>query len=134
MENGFNLEIIVPAGQLVNEKVAAVTLPTELGQVGILPEHADYTALLGTGILEYNAQSGVKKLVVSGGFLSFARSNLKILADSVDTPESVDKAGYAKDRSNLESILKDNPMTSPEWISAKNKIDRIEAIERLLNS
>jgi len=133
MSDTFKLEILVPSGKVLETDVESATVPTALGEVGILPRHARLTALLGTGVLNFaGAQSG--KLVVCGGFLNFTGETLQVLADSVDTSESLQGRQHDADRAGLESALKDVDTQTPDWISNRRKLDRIYAIDRLLGS
>ena len=131
-EETFKLSILTPSGLVVEETVKAVSLPSATGEVGILPNHANYTSLLGVGILEYwPASGGSNKLVVYLGFCNFSNGILKILADEVTLPEKVSK-NFADSRSQYESILKERSAFEPEWIAARNRIAKIDAMERLV--
>lgn len=133
MSEGYRLKILVPSGLVVDTEVSMVTLPTELGQVGILPQHMNYSSILGTGILEYYPADGgaPNKLVVSCGFASFTPEGLQILADSVDVKDSLNVEIFAGWRSEAESIMRDYPIDSFEYKSARSRLERVEAIEQL---
>lgn len=135
MADSFKLEILVPAGKLLEQEVTSVSVKTALGEVGILPHHANYTALLDTGVLSYSGAQGGKneRLVVSGGFLNFADNTLQILADAVDLPDNMKGIPYDSERSNLDANLKDADTQTPEWQQNRKKLDRIEAIDILLS-
>jgi len=132
--DALTLEILVPSGKITSTPVQSVTLPTEMGEVGILPGHASYTASLGTGILEYVTADGriTKSLVVSGGIIQCQDGILKVLTDTVDDPEKLKKGDYDKERAALESNMTGADTQTPEWIAAKIKMDRILAIDEML--
>lgn len=132
--DAFTLEILVPSGKILTESVQAVTLPTEMGEVGVLPGHASYTATLSTGILEFTSADGrmTKNLVVSGGIVQFQDGVLKVLADTVDEREKIKKGDFDKDRSTLESSIQNVDITTPEYSVSKAKLDRMNAIDALL--
>ena len=135
MAETFKLKILVPAGEIVSEEVSSVYLPTEDGQIGILPEHVSYTALLGTGILEYraNEQAQPNRLVVSGGFVTFEQTTgLTVLADSVDLVETIDSTNYAKERPELEKFVGEADGNTPQWSQSRAKLERIRAIDQLV--
>lgn len=82
-QESFNLNVYTPAGILLKESVGEVTLPTAMGEIGVLPGHASYTGILAEGILSYSQGSSAKKsLKVSGGFAAFSGNTLTVLADS----------------------------------------------------
>ncbi|MCB0353042.1 MAG: ATP synthase F1 subunit epsilon [Bdellovibrionales bacterium] len=131
----FELKLYTPAGLAVDEQVEEVTVPTSVGQVGILPQHAKYTAVLGTGVLQYIASGSkkVQRMVVSGGFVSFSENKLTVLADSLDDLSSVNRDSYASDRGVLQKVVEAGSLDDVETIAAKAKLDRIEAIDQLIS-
>ena len=58
----------------------SVVAPAYDGLVGILPRHAPFMTLLGTGVVRINASAGVHRLDVAGGFLQVARDVVRIVA------------------------------------------------------
>lgn len=58
----------------------AVVVPAYDGLVGILPRHAPFITLLGTGIVGITSSGGTTRLEVAGGFLQVAASVVKIVA------------------------------------------------------
>lgn len=132
--NNFTLEILVPSGKVLSQEVQSVSLPGVDGEIGVLPDHANYTGILGTGVLEYRDGSGkASGMVISGGIVQFSDNTLKVLADAVETKESIDRASYSEGRRDIENSLKEKDVTTPEWISSKAELDKIEAVELLLS-
>jgi F-type H+-transporting ATPase subunit epsilon len=134
MAESFTLKVFTPAGMLLEATVSSVTVPTSQGEVGILPHHVNYVALLGTGILQYSLASGGQssKLVVAGGFCSFDHELLTILADAADLPDSVDRAAYGTERAKLQKVLEGGDSSDPHWAIAQQKLARIEALDQLV--
>jgi hypothetical protein len=58
---------------------------------------------------------------------------MTVLADSVDTAETVDRQGYAKERDALIEQMKGGGDIDPQWLLAQEKLARIDAIDRLLS-
>lgn len=132
--DSFLLKIVTPRGLDRQVEATAVTLPSARGEIGILPGHATYNGLLGIGIMAVTENSGVvSKLVVSGGFCTFGDGVMTVLADSVDTLETVDRQGYAKEREALLEEVKGGGDVDPLWRLAQEKLARLDAIERLLS-
>lgn len=136
----FNLKVCTPKGVFLEERVREVTLPAALvdssnGQIGILPGHAAYTGLVGTGMLEYVPEEGKSphRFVISGGFSSFNDNTLLLLTDTADSLSTVDKDQYAAKRSELTKILSEHIVDSPEWNRARVALSRIEAIDELVS-
>ena len=132
----FTLKISTPSGLFAEDTVSEVTVPTERGEIGVLPGHAEYSGVLGTGIVQYFSHSSdtVERVVISGGFASFSSGDFLILADSADSSSTVDKATYASERPALLSELEDYLVGSVQWERTKTALDRIEAIDELISN
>ncbi len=133
----FLLRVITPLGLLFEEPVSNVSLPGADGEIGVLPGHVSYNGILGTGLLKYDslsteAASGKNLLVVSGGFCSFSDGVLTILADQVDLPGQFDVTKISQLRAEAEEILKDANITETSRILGQSKLQRADALERLL--
>ena len=136
MADIFKIRIFTPAGLEFEDSARDVKLPTSDGEIGILPEHIQYTGLLGTGILEFTALSSgssAKRLVISGGFCSFSNNTLTILADMVDMPDKVDRETYSKGRGQYQKTIEQGNTRDPEFDYAKQQLARIEAIDTLVS-
>jgi F-type H+-transporting ATPase subunit epsilon len=144
----FQLKIITPAGVALEEDVATVTVPSANGEIGILPDHAEYTALLGVGVLTYKAvqKADLSRLVVTGGFCQFNNNVLTVLADSVDLAttgaeqnsaaavraKSLGKTA-AEEREEFQKIVDTEDTQTDRWRHAKEQLSRLEAIQSILH-
>lgn len=93
--------MVTPERKLLEEEMEQVTLPTEAGEVTILPDHIPYIASLKPGeIVAKNAQGETKSFVVSGGFVELHRNRLSVLADAAEHAEEIDleRARLAEER------------------------------------
>ncbi|MCI5066345.1 ATP synthase F1 subunit epsilon [bacterium] len=135
MSEQFTLRICTPKGIFLEEAVQEVTLPSSQGEMGILPGHADYTGLVGTGVMEFVAapSNTPRRVVISGGFISYQGDTLTILSDVADSSESIEKENYAAERATLQEQVESEMMDSPEWTRARTALDRIEAIDELIS-
>ena len=125
--------VVTPMGVAVEEQVVAVTVPSIDGEMGILPGHTQYAGLVGTGVLSFqkSENSPSERMMVSGGFCQFGNSSLTILADMCVSAEAIDRQHYAANRAELQKIIDTEDSNSQAWISAKEKLSRIEAIDAL---
>ncbi len=131
MAETFELSVVTPQGEALKESVASVTLPSAMGEIGILPNHCEFVGLLGTGILEYSKASGEnRKIVVSEGLIQFSNNKLSITADTTDLPGKGLPAISLK-RPELEKIVTEGNTLNPEFDRAKKVIARLDAIQSL---
>lgn len=96
----FNLRIVTPDGQVLNDHVEFVIMPGEAGELGALANHAPLIASLKTGVLRYTKEGFRKKVAVSGGFAEVAANKVVVLADTAEPGEAIDlqRAVAAKER------------------------------------
>jgi len=132
-KDSFTLRVLTPAGLVFEEQVITVILPSAGGEIGILPGHCRYTGTLGVGILSYELVGGQKgkPVVVTGGFCNFVDGKLVVLADAVDTSESVDPASIQKLKQDALKALEGLSAYDDAWEPSQMKLDRAEAAERL---
>ena len=87
----LTLTVVTPERSVV-EKVAcdAVTLPGELGELGILPGHTPLVALLGVGRVTWTDGSRKTAVAVRGGFVEVAGDAVRVLADLAAEKDGID--------------------------------------------
>jgi F-type H+-transporting ATPase subunit epsilon len=79
----FRLKVVSPRGIALDSEVRSVLVQTLDGQVGILPGHCGYVALLGSGSVGYDGVQGSGSIYVTGGSVNFHEGVLTVLADSL---------------------------------------------------
>ena len=80
---------VISAERAVFEGEAeAVVAPAYNGLVGILPRHAPFMTLLGTGIAAIRRSGETVRLQVAGGFLQVASNVVRIVAGSASPADS----------------------------------------------
>lgn len=99
--DAIKLEIITPEGRQYLEEVSAVTLPSSLGSLGILLNHAPLMCTLEWGILEYTQKGASFKVVISEGLADISDNRVIVLVRIAEKPEDIDfeRAKQALERS-----------------------------------
>ncbi len=78
----LDLKIITPQRTAVETAVLSVHLPSQQGEIEILPDHADLIAALSFGELTYREQAGeMKKLFIGGGFMQVEKGHILLVTD-----------------------------------------------------
>lgn len=100
MAGTFSLRIVSPEGNVLKEDVEFVILPGELGELGILPNHAPLISGLDAGVIRYTQNSTIKLVAISGGFVEVVDNSATVLADTAELSEEIDltRAVEAKER------------------------------------
>ena len=135
-ENSFLLKVFSPSGLIFEESVFSVTLPGVDGEVGVLPQHAKYVGNLGTGIMKFEPTVGSEegRIVLSGGFARMNEDELHVIADDVILPDEAESMMIDGERRELLKVIEHGDANSPEWLVAKNRFLKIEAVIELRGS
>lgn len=87
----MKLIVVTPEAQKVTCEVDGVTLPGGKGEVGILPGHLPLMSTLDVGILSYATGSTEHQLAVNRGFFEVLGDEVRVLTETCETPEDVDR-------------------------------------------
>jgi F-type H+-transporting ATPase subunit epsilon len=81
----MHVTVVSPERAVFDGAADAVVAPAYDGQVGILPRHAPFLTLLGTGVLTVRHGTASSRFQVLGGFLQVVGDAVRVVADRVDT-------------------------------------------------
>ena len=101
MPGTFALRIVSPTGDVLSEDVEFVVLPSDLGELGILPNHAPLIAGLEIGVIRYTKESAVNRVAnAGGGFVEVINNTVTVLSDTAERKEDIDleRARNARER------------------------------------
>ena len=102
----LKLVVVTPERTVVESSADDVSLPGELGYLGILPGHTPLITLLTTGVLSYRRGESESAVAVSAGFAEVVNDVVTVLADLAERPEDVDAAAAERERRAAEEELK----------------------------
>ncbi len=100
MAQQIHLEVVTPAGAVVNEDVDIVNAPGYGGDFGVLANHAPFLSTIKIGLLTYEQGNERKSLMISGGFSEVSNNKITFLVESAEEGSQidVDRAMKAKER------------------------------------
>ena len=81
----MRVTLIAPDRSLFDGEATSVVAPAFDGQVGILPGHAPFLTLLGTGSLTIAQAGSSSRFTVDGGFLQVVGDTVRVVAEHADT-------------------------------------------------
>lgn len=88
MSDMLHLDLVTPEKRYLSQDVHMVVVPSEMGAIGIMADHAPIISMLRPGMLEvYSDATQVTRYFVNGGYANVAQNNCTILAESL-IPES----------------------------------------------
>jgi F-type H+-transporting ATPase subunit epsilon len=115
----LTLTVVTPERSVV-ERVAcdSVSLPGELGELGILPGHTPLVALLGVGRVTWTDGGKKTAVAVRGGFVEVAGDAVRVLADLSAEKDSIDATAARQDRD--EGIVRRLNVVGNEQLASVN--------------
>ena len=100
MANKLQFKIITPEKTVYSDEIDSITLPTEDGEITILPGHIPLVAPTKPGEIMIKKDDKVHHMVVMRGFVETSEDKVRLLADAAELAEEVDerRAEEAKKR------------------------------------
>ena len=123
MSQNLTLEIVTPQSILLSKEVDYVTIPGELGELGILPGHIPLLTNLSSGVLSYKSSSEEKKVAVHFGYAEICQDKITVLASSAELAEKI----------NAEKAKVDQQKAESELLEALKKTDTLALATELQN-
>lgn len=104
----INFEIVTPEKIVLREQVIGVTVPTESGEITILPGHVPLISILKPGVIELHKADGQDKeiLAVSGGFIEVLEGKVIVLANTAEIARELDEERIKEARRRAEELKK----------------------------
>lgn len=96
----MRLSIITPVKTVLDEDIDQLTLPTQDGQITVLPNHVQLLTKITPGEMLITKNKKLNSYAITGGFLEVGKDSLTILADYAIRAEDIEvtKAEQAKER------------------------------------
>lgn len=105
MSQLLHLSLATPSRQILEvEDVEIINAPAEIGDVGILPNHAPFLSKLRDGVINYKVGGNNFCVGVNGAFMDVAENQVTIISEAAILPEDADlkRAQEAKDKATAE--------------------------------
>lgn len=106
MSTHFELRVVTPNRQLLDEQVREVTAPGTLGEFGVLPDHITFLTSLEIGPLSYRTDGATQRLAIRGGFAEVINNVMTVLADDAVFAENVNVEAARAQAQEAEAALK----------------------------
>ena len=101
----LHLRIVTPEKPIFDEKVSQVNVSTELGEIGILPNHANLMAKVIPGELTIKRNGKAEMMAVGNGFLQVADNTLTVMTDLATYASDIDERAVEEAKKRAESAL-----------------------------
>ena len=115
----LTVTVVTPEAAVIDRVTCdTVTLPTENGEIGVLPGHTPLLTLLGIGRVTCVDGGRSVAVAVREGFVEIAGDQVRILANQAALPESIDTAATALEKGAAE--MKRMEVVGEEQLDAVN--------------
>lgn len=122
----LTLEIVTPEGKAYTKEVEDVILPTQTGELDILPGHQPLITMIESGEVQAGTSSGREFLAVDKGFARVLGDAVSILTEGAIDVQEIDLEKVVEAQRRAEEALKkaqDEKMDPAE-------IEKLESIAR----
>lgn len=87
----FNLKVVTPTRELLNEEIQRVIVRTTSGDIGILKGHIDYISPLAIGAMKVVQADGKERIAaIGGGMIKVDRLGTTIVTHTCEWADEID--------------------------------------------
>jgi F-type H+-transporting ATPase subunit epsilon len=127
-ESTFEVEVLTPEGEVFEGEVRQVSTRTEVGEIGILANHAPVLAALQpTELRLHLSESETKRYAQAHGWLQVYGNRARLLLEEAIPPEDLDGGTLKEQLSDAEQRLSESEDGSADHARAQKDKDRAEA-------
>ncbi|HEX5712651.1 MAG TPA: ATP synthase F1 subunit epsilon [Solirubrobacterales bacterium] len=127
-DHKLDVEVLTPEGEVFEGEVRQVSTRTEVGQIGILANHAPLLAALRpTELRLHVSDSEVKRYAQAHGWLQMFGNRARLLVEEAIAPEDLDAGTLKEQLSDAEQRLSASEEGSADHARAVKDRDRAEA-------
>jgi F-type H+-transporting ATPase subunit epsilon len=107
MGKTLHFEIVTPERVVFSAaSVESITLPTQMGEITILPDHLPLVANLVPGELHVKVGGQEISMAVSGGFIEVKPGKVTVLADTAERAEELDLERAEAARQQAQELMR----------------------------
>ncbi|HEU4707152.1 MAG TPA: ATP synthase F1 subunit epsilon [Solirubrobacterales bacterium] len=127
-EHMVDVEVLTPEGEVWSGEARQISTRTEVGEVGILANHAPLLAALRPTELRLQlSDSESKRYAQAHGWLQVYGNRARLLLEEAIPPEDLDTGTLKEQLSDAERRLSESEEGSAEHSRAQKDCDRAEA-------
>ena len=131
----MKFKIATPERVVLDEEVESVTLPTQMGEITVLPGHVPLVAKLVAGEIKFKQKGKEKFFAASSGFIEVKPENeIIVLADTAELAHEIDieRAEAARDRARklMQETYKDEKAFADASAALERSLARLRVARR----
>ena len=127
-EHMIDVEVLTPEGEVFEGEARMVSTRTEVGEIGILANHAPVLAALRPTELRLKvSDSETRRYAQAHGWLQIFGNRARLLVEEAIPPDQLDAGVLKEQLADAEQRLRDSGNDSAEYARAQKDKDRAEA-------
>ncbi|HEY2715368.1 MAG TPA: ATP synthase F1 subunit epsilon [Solirubrobacterales bacterium] len=127
-EHMIDVEVLTPEGEVFEGEARMVSTRTEVGEIGILANHAPLLAALKPTELRLKvSDSETRRYAQAHGWLQIFGNRARLLVEEAIPPEDLDAGALKEQLGDAEQRLRESDAESAEFARAAKDKDRAEA-------
>ncbi len=124
MSKKIKIEITTPEREVFSDEADQITIPTQAGEITVLPEHIALVSVLNPGEIKIIKDKQEILMAVSGGFIEVLPNKVTILADSAEHAEEIDEKRAEEARQRALDLQKEKKFDDVEFAALSVKIEK----------
>lgn len=125
MSQKLHFKIATPERVIYEGDIDELVCPTQMGEVGILPNHIPLVANIVPGELQVITDGESKNIFVAGGFLEVQPDNrVVVLADAAENIAEIDEKRAEEARSRAKKAMTEKTLGEEEYATAAAALER----------
>jgi F-type H+-transporting ATPase subunit epsilon len=127
-DHKLDVEVLTPEGEVFEGEVQQVSTRTEVGEIGILANHAPLLAALQpTELRLHVSDSETRRYAQAHGWLQMFGNRARLLVEEAIAPEDLDPAALKEQLADAEQRCSEHDEGSADYARAQKDRDRAEA-------
>jgi F-type H+-transporting ATPase subunit epsilon len=127
-DHKLDVEVLTPEGEVFEGEVQQVSTRTELGEIGILANHAPLLAALRpTELRLHVSDSETRRYAQAHGWLQVFGNRARLLIEEAIPPEDLDAGALKQQLADAEQRCSESEEGSADFARAQKDRDRAEA-------
>ncbi len=123
-----DVEVLTPEGEVYSGEVQQVSTRTEVGEIGILANHAPLLAALQpTELRLHVSDSETVRYAQAHGWVQVFGNHARLLIEEAIAPEDLDRGALKEQLADAEQRLSESEKDSADFARAEKDRDRAEA-------
>ncbi len=124
MPDKIKFQITTPERVVFDDEVDEVILPTQNGEIGILPHHIPLVSLLAAGEIRIRKGQDMTFMAVSGGFIQVKQKQVIVLADTAEREDEIDEQRAEEARQKAKELLTTKHAEAADFAAVTAKLEK----------